>query len=77
MRFINLNEQDRQTTFAREAAAYFAEDSQCKTYTSGDITPGCLFAIRWGGGDDCVAVIKLDDFHEPTCYENIIKSEAQ
>ncbi len=76
MRWINLRAQDEEVAFAKKAADYFGKDPKCRTFTDGEIKPGCLFAIRWGGGDDCVAVFKLDESHEPTCYENIIKTET-
>lgn len=77
MMCINLREQEEQVAFAKEAAAFFAKDTELKfsTWTRGEIVPGCLFAIRWGLGNDCVAVIKLDDFHQPVIYEHLYVKE--
>lgn len=75
MRIVNLRDQEEQTAFAKEAVAFFAKDPDLRfrTWTRGEIVPGCLLAIRWGAGEDCVAVLKLDDFHQPVIYEQIIK----
>lgn len=73
MRGIQLEDQLEQIEFAKRAAAKFAGDPKMFTYTDKDIQPGCLFAMRWGMGDDCVVVFKLDDYFEPTNYHQLIK----
>lgn len=59
--------------FARQAAESFAKHPEFSTYTAGDIEPGCFLAIRWGLGEDCVMVIRLDESHVPTNYMEIVR----
>lgn len=44
--------------FAEKAARHFAANSNHSTY--GDLEPDSYLAIRWGMGNDCVLVVKLD-----------------
>lgn len=76
MQLIDLKEQEEQVAFAKEAAAFFAKNPDKHTMTRKEVVPGCLFALRWGAGDDCVAVIKLDDFHQPVIYQQLITQEV-
>lgn len=59
--------------FAEKAAAHFKEHPEHWSYTDGDIEPGAFFALRWGGGGNCVLVLKLDDFDEPVNYQELIR----
>jgi hypothetical protein len=59
--------------FARAAAGHFAQNPQHSTYTAGAIEPGCFLAIRWGLGEDCVMIVKLDEAHMPTNYMEIVR----
>ena len=59
--------------FAKKAAAHFASHGNHTTYTDGDVLPGCLFAVRWGLGEDCVLVFKLDECAEIVNYQQIIR----
>lgn len=77
MRTIYLSEQDEQVAFAKKAAAHFASHTHCTTFTDGDIKRGGFLAIRWGAGNDCVAVLKLDDNHEPVIYASLIQQEPR
>lgn len=73
MREVRTGEIMKEIAFAEKAAKMFAENKQITTYTESDIVPGCFFAVRWGMLDDCVVVLKLDENHEPTNYENLVK----
>lgn len=73
MRMINLEIDTEREEFARRAAVHFAENSKLYTYTDGNIEPGCWFALRFGLGNDCVVVFKLDEFDEPTNYQQLIR----
>ncbi len=62
--------------FAKSAADHFATHPQHWTYSNNDgPTPGQLFALRWGLGDDCVVVFRVGD-DEPVNYQNIIPRTA-
>jgi hypothetical protein len=63
---------NKEETFAKIAAKAFASDPDLKTFVYGDLTKGCLLALRWGADVDCVVVVKLDDYHEPTNYQQVI-----
>ena len=62
--------------FAKRAAACFAKDPRKWTYTDGDIREGCLFAMRFGLGNDCVVVFRLDPEYEPVNYFYAIPDAA-
>jgi hypothetical protein len=57
--------------FAERAAVHFAANRDHSTF--GNIKPGIYLAIRWGLGDDCVLVLKLDEDFDPIIFANIIK----
>ena len=73
MRLVCVSEDDEVRKFAKEAAKHFAIHEEHYTYTSGDIDAGCLFALRWGLGDDCVLIFRLDEDFEPTNYQQLIR----
>jgi len=58
--------------FANKAAKHFSEHPEHSSFTEGKIEGGCLFGLRWGLGDDCVLVFRLD-YDEPLNFTNIIK----
>lgn len=72
MRMVKVEDEMEQIRFAEKAARYFALHPECQSFSDIDLSPGCLLALRWGIGDDCVLVLKLDDQFEPTNYQNII-----
>lgn len=76
MRGVYLSEELVQIEFAKKAARHFATHSEHSTFTDGEVVPGCLFAVRWGLGDDCVLVLKLDEMHTPTNYYQLVRSES-
>jgi hypothetical protein len=73
MRQVNIDEELAQLEFAKRAAKKFAKNGQLATYADGDLEPGCLLALRWGLGEDCVLVVKLDEKHIPTNFANLVK----
>ena len=73
MRTVKVEEEMEKISFAERASRYFALHPECLSFSDADIVPGCLLALRWGLGDDCVLVLKLDDHFEPTNYQNIIR----
>lgn len=77
MKQVTLSELEEQQTFVKEAAAYFAKNADKWSYTTGPIVAGCLFALRWGMGDDCVLLFKIDENLEPTIYSQAIRDAVQ
>jgi hypothetical protein len=72
-RMTRVSEELARLQFAEKAAAHFAAHPEHWTFTDGDIVPGCLFAVRWGLGKDCVLVLKLDDYELPVNFQEIIR----
>lgn len=66
------HEQETQA-FARRAAAHFAKEPGHYTYTDGEIQAGELFAMRYGLGDDCVVVFRIDGAFTPTNYQELVR----
>lgn len=62
--------------FAKKAGAHFASNPQHWTYTDGDIVAGCLFAMRYGLGNDCVVVFRLDEGFIPVNFQQLITQEG-
>lgn len=60
--------------FAKRAAAKFAAEPRLTSYADGDIKPGEQLALRWGLGDDCVLVLRLHDYIEPTIYAQLVRT---
>lgn len=71
MRLTTVSDIEAQLAFAKEAADYFA--AHPGKYSFGKIEPGEYLALRWGGGDDCVLVLKQDELFEPVNYRRIIE----
>jgi hypothetical protein len=71
MRGVTAEDIEAELAFARKAAANFAQHPEHATF--GNIEPGGLFAVRWGLGNDCVLVLKLDETHTPTNYQQLVK----
>lgn len=77
MRMTTTTNDQALSDFAKRAADFFAKDIKHTTFTDKDIEADCLFAVRWGGGNDCVLVFKLDECFEPIVYQNEIKQEGK
>lgn len=71
MRLTTEKQELDQLAFAQDAARMFSKHPEFTTF--GNIAPGEFLALRWGIGGDCVLVVKLDEFHEPTNYTGLIK----
>lgn len=76
MVFKTIEEEQEKIDFAKMAAAAFSKDENMKTFTIGDIIPGCFFAVRWGLLDDCVLVFRLGE-DNPTIYTQSIIDERK
>jgi hypothetical protein len=73
---VRLDEDAEVDDFAKRAAACFEASPHAATYTTWDVAEGCLMGVRWGAGNDCVLVVRLDAGFEPTCYQGIVGSGA-
>ena len=73
MRMVYISEDDEVRDFAKMAARVFAKHKGVYTYTDGGIEAGELFAVRFGGGDNCVVVFRLDEDFEPINYLQLIE----
>lgn len=71
VRMVSLSSQKEEIDFANEAAKDFEEYPKHSSF--GSLEPGSFFALRWGMGEDCVYVLKLDENYEPAIYQQIIK----
>lgn len=72
MRMVNVSEDEDVIDFAKMAAMAFAKHKGVYTYTNGGIEAGELFAVRFGGGDNCVVVFRLDENFEPINYQQLV-----
>lgn len=77
MRHVHESDLLAELAFAKRAAEKFAADPAMHSFTDGEVTRGELLALRWGLGDDCVLVLKLDEFHTPTIYAQQVRHAAQ
>lgn len=75
MRITYIEDELEVMEFVQKAAKAFEQDPQLRTFTDEDIKPDCLFAVRWGLGDDGVLVFKLHDAFEPTVYGQVIRKD--
>lgn len=71
VRQVHITDELEQIEFAKKAAALFAADKSKSSF--GEITQGGFIALRWGLGDDCVLVLKLDELHVPTNYQSLVR----
>jgi hypothetical protein len=74
MKHAIIEEELAQIEFARLAAKRFASDKGLATFSEKGLEPGCFLALRWGLGDDCVLVVKLDENHTPTNYAQLVRT---
>ncbi len=73
MHMTTLSERKEIDGFAERAAIHFQNFPNHRSYTDEDIQAGCYFALRYGLGDDCVLVFRLDEEMEPINYQQAIK----
>lgn len=74
-RMTTINGELERIAFARKAADSFAKNQKFFTYTDGDIVPGCLFAVRWGLGEDCVLVFRVDPECEVVNFQQAVRNQ--
>ncbi len=72
MKIVDLDEDAGALAFARCAAEAMSGDPRMATFAVGYPAAGGLLALRWGLGDDCVAVMRLDHDFEPRIYPQFI-----
>lgn len=73
-RMTSIASEESLVAFAAMVAARFAADPRLATL--GDLKPGSLLAIRWGLGDDCVLVVRLDEEFEPVNFQQAIAQQS-
>lgn len=66
-----VEEELEKIEFAKKAALDF--EMHPDHSTCGSLEPGSYLAIRWGLGNDCVLVLKLDENFESINYQNLVK----
>ena len=76
MIMIDFDKEKELEEFARAAAKHFEKNPQHTSFSEKELEAGCLIALRWGLGDDCVLVLKIDDFEQPRVYQRIIERPA-
>jgi hypothetical protein len=72
MQGLHMSEEIERQEFAKKAADWFAKEPKCFTFTDGEIVAGCWFAVRWGLGEDCVVVFKIDEDSPVVNYHQLI-----
>ena len=77
MRILSASTVREQAAFAERAGAAFAKNPAMWSFSDAEVSAGCLLALRWGLGDDCVLVLQLDEFHVPTVYSQAVKHAAE
>jgi len=77
MRLTYMSDCEEIQDFAKRAATWFSENSEGSAFSDKGLTPGCFLALRWGLGEDCVAVLKLDEVFEPIIYGQLIKIKKE
>lgn len=77
MKMVTVEELEEELQFAKDAAVRFAKDPSLASWRREELKPGIFMALRWGSSEDCVVVIKLDENHIPTNYQNLIVKETQ
>lgn len=73
MKHVYMSVVKEEIEFAEKAAKHFAANPKHWSFTTREITPGCLFALRWGLDDDCVLVFKLADDCDPKLYAQLVR----
>lgn len=76
MRQVHESDLLEELAFAKRAAEKFASDPSMHSFSDAEIERGKFLALRWGLGDDCVLVLKLDDIHTPTIYAQQVRLAA-
>lgn len=72
MKMYSEDEETARLEFARKAAKHFADHPETVTYGENGPVKGELYALRWGMGNDCVVVFKIDEYAEIVNYQQFI-----
>jgi hypothetical protein len=72
-RMTTKQEELDRLAFAERAAACFRSDPKLATFSDRSVSPGSYLALRWGLGNDCVLVVKLDEYDEPINYQQLVR----
>ena len=67
----SLSQMEEQVAFVTKVKADF--EAHPKRQSFGGCAPGSFLALRWGMGDDCILLLKLDEYFEPVNYQQAIK----
>lgn len=76
MRHYDAEVDQKKLKFAKEAAEHFNKNPLDVTYTTAGPKNDEYLALRWGMGNDCVLVLKVDEFEEMILYPQFIDREA-
>jgi hypothetical protein len=69
----SFSQEEQVSAFAKRAALSFKNDPNMATFGGNPPEPGELFAVRWGMGEDCVLVFRLDPDFVPVNFQEAIK----
>jgi hypothetical protein len=72
MEMTYLHERQEKDAFAERAAKHFTKHPEHWTFTDGEIEARAYFALKFGLGEDCVVVFRIDD-EEPLNYQQIME----
>ncbi|NBW19470.1 MAG: hypothetical protein EBR82_66995 [Caulobacteraceae bacterium] len=75
MKQFYMTEEMQKLKFAELAARHFAANPLDLTFTEKGILQGAYMALRWGLGNNCVVVVKLDDYEDPVNYCDLIPTD--
>jgi len=75
-KMTTLQEHVALSEFAERAARSMENNKDIYTYSDGQPAPGQLLALRWGLGNDCVLVVRLDDDFEPVNFQQAIRADG-
>lgn len=67
----SVEEEESLLKVVKDAAENF--EGNPKHASFGDLTPGSYLALRWGLGEDCILILKLDHYFENRNYQQAIK----
>jgi len=74
-RMTHLEEEEKLLFFITKAKEAFEKNPAYATFTEKCLVPGCLFAMRWGMGNDCILVFKVSEDFEPINFQGAIKNK--
>ena len=79
MRVTSIKSENELLDFVKQAAKWFELHPWGRTFTgqgAEDLDTDTLFAVRWGGDDDCVLVLRTSDTFEPVVYGQVMDKPA-